>query len=416
MNRGPAALSALVPPTRAGRVYALVALVDSAGTGCYLAGSTIYFLKVAGLSATQVSVGLAIANTAGLLAAVPMGSLATRVGPRRMLVVLQSWRAVWFAVLGFVTGPVAFTLVSVLLLIAERSVSPVTQAVVTAAVGEQDRVHTMAAMRSVRNIGFSVGAASTAPLLALHSAGGYRAVILADVGSFVITALMLVRLRLPAATGFTRKPSPLEFITRFRDWGYLSLAGLNGVLILHVTLLGVALPVWIADDTRVSVAWVSALVLLNTVCAVLLQVPFSKRAERPGGGVVVWRCAAGALTVCCVLLALSGNAAPALGVPLLIGATLALTAGELWQSSAAWEISYRLAPADTRIEYLSVFSLGYAVQEIVGPLLVIGLLAARRADGWVVLALLFLVAGLIVGPAVRWAEKSQASAPAMTVQ
>ncbi len=205
-----AALQALVPPTKAGRTFAFVALVDSMGTGCYLAGATVFFLKVVGLSATAVATGLAIGSAAGFVSVVPLGALMDRYGAHRMLIALQSWRTLWFVALAFTRGPMLFTLVSICLLTAERSISPATQAVVGAAVGDTDRVRTLAAMRSVRNIGFSVGAALTAPLLAFQTTAAYRSVILLDALSFAVSVFMLGRLRLPVAPKAARKRSPLN--------------------------------------------------------------------------------------------------------------------------------------------------------------------------------------------------------------
>jgi len=405
VNSPRTALAALVPPTKTGRTFATVALVDSAGTGCYLEGSTLYFLRTVGLSAGQVALGLAVANIVALLSAVPMGTLISRYDAKRVLLLLQGWRAVWFVALAFADGPVSFTIVSAMLMIAERSVSPVTQAVVTAAIGEADRVTTLAAMRSVRNIGFSCGAAMTAPLLALHSALAYRSIILLDAVSFLGAAMLLARLRLEANPHATPKHSPLEFIARFRNWGSLALAAVDGVLTLHVTLLSIALPVWIADYTRVPVAWLSAFMLINMIGAVLLQVPLSRAVERPGGELVVLRRAGWALALCAVLLMLSYHRPAPLGGALLGGAVLCLTAGELWQAVASWEISYRLAPKERKIEYLSVYGLGFATQEIAGPALVLGLLSVRRGYGLLALAALFIVTTLLARPLLRLADR-----------
>jgi hypothetical protein len=75
-----------------------------------------------------------------------------------------------------------------------------------------------------------------------------------------------------------------------------------------------------------------------------------------------------------VLLALSclvTAAAIGLGVvpavvTLVLGVLL-LTAGELRQSAASWQLSFALAPESERGRYLAVFSLGKAVDRLSGP-------------------------------------------------
>jgi hypothetical protein len=72
-----------------------------------------------------------------------------------------------------------------------------------------------------------------------------------------------------------------------------------------------------------------------------------------------------------------------------VAATLLITAAELWQSTAGWDLSYRFAPADRRAEYLSVFAVGVSAQEILAPLLLLGLVMPAGRVAWVGLALAF---------------------------
>ncbi|MEY9933105.1 MFS family permease [Catenulispora sp. GP43] len=373
------------PGSRAGRAFALVALVDSAGTGLYLAGSTIFFVRVVGMSAGTVGLGLAASGAAGLLCAVPLGTLADRWGARRVLVVLQTWRAVWFVALAFVHGAAAFVAVSVCLGAVERAVSPASQSVVAAAVPGEDRTRTLAFMRSVRNVGFSLGAVATTPLLATHSTAGYRAIILADAGSFIVAAFLLSRLRIDTAPAPVRRGA-LAFIGDFRDWHYLGLAGLNGVLYVHTTVLTVALPLWTARATAAPVEAVPLFVALNTVLAVVGQVPFTKNVDSPDGPVRALTFAGLALIGCSAAMAAAAHAGRSGALVLLVVATVLLTAGELWQSAGSWEVSYRYAPDDRRTEYLAVFGLGAAVQEILGPPLIAVVVVGWGTPGWLALA------------------------------
>lgn len=62
-----------LPATRESKIIALNALVGSVGTGMFLAGSALYFTRFAGLTETQLGVGLALAGIVGLATTVPMG-------------------------------------------------------------------------------------------------------------------------------------------------------------------------------------------------------------------------------------------------------------------------------------------------------------------------------------------------------
>jgi hypothetical protein len=102
-----------------------------------------------------------------------------------------------------------------------------------------------------------------------------------------------------------------------------------------------------------------------------------------------------------VLALLMGRFQVASIAALLAGlATVLLTCGELWQSAGAWQISYALAPRDRHAEHLASFQLGTALQAIVGPAVVVGLVFPSEL-GWLCFALVTAGAGLLVRPAVR---------------
>src|SRR5579862_1336905 len=76
------ALRSLVPESRDERVYLLAALINIYGTGLIITAMTLYAIKVVHLTAARSGLALTIAGLVGLLAAMPMGRLADRRGPR----------------------------------------------------------------------------------------------------------------------------------------------------------------------------------------------------------------------------------------------------------------------------------------------------------------------------------------------
>src|SRR3546814_20003215 len=71
------------------------------GDGTFMTGSAVFFTQVVGLSAAQVGLGLTIAGVAGFLAALPMGKLVDRFGPRRMWALSAAGQAAVFSVWPF---------------------------------------------------------------------------------------------------------------------------------------------------------------------------------------------------------------------------------------------------------------------------------------------------------------------------
>lgn len=111
-----------------------------------------------------------------------------------------------------------------------------------------------------------------------------------------------------------------------------------------MTLLAVAIPTWALEHTDVPRVVLAGLLAVNTVLAVLLQVPASRGTEAVPGAIRAMSRAGIALALCCVLLALTPDLPVALAVGSLVVAVVALTGAELWQSAGGWGSSYALAP------------------------------------------------------------------------
>jgi hypothetical protein len=388
----------VVPRGQAGRRLALAALVDSAGTGMFLTVSAVYFTGQVGLAPAEVGVGLSAAGLAGLVASVPIGVLGDRFGPGRVYVALQLWRGLGYAAYTLVSGFPGFVAVASIIEVGDAALPAIAQAVVGLAVPPEQRVETLAKVRALRNAGFGLGAGLATAVLAQGSRPAFVALVLGTAGAVLLGAALL------SQGGLTRLRTPPVVAHRFgfaSSPPHLAAALLNGILSIHMTLLFVALPLWIAGHTRVPVVLIGPLVALNTVMAVALQARFSIRAGRLGGAVDCMARAGFALAGFGVLALLMGRFQVA-GIAALMAvlATVALTCGELWQSAAGWQISYALSRRDRQTEHLATFQLGTALQAIVGPAVVVGMIFPSEL-GWVCFALVTAGAGLLVRPAVR---------------
>ena len=290
--------------------------------------------------------------------------------------------------------------------IAETATPSLTQAVVASAVDGESRVRNMAILRSTRNAGFSVGALLAAPLIAAGSAAAISVIMFGDALSFVVAALVLARVPLTRVAAVRRRAGFLTVLGSFHDWRYVGLASLNSVLTLHMTILVFGIPLWLIHATSAPAGLVAVLMVLNTVMAVVLQVPFSRHATISGGARRVLRLAGVTLAGCSVAIAAAAYASPGIAAGLLVLATTLMSLGEIWQAAGAWELSYRYADPEREVQYLAVFSLGVAAQDIFGPALVTAAVIGTGAAGWMGLAAVFVVATLLVGPATSALERA----------
>jgi len=397
----------IVPRTGTGRRFALIAMIDSLGTGMFYASAALYFTRVVGLTGVQVGVGLSIAGVVGFLGVVPLGMLADRVRAGRIYVALQLWRAAGFAAYCLVGTFPMFVLIACAIGLADAAVPPISQAVVGAAVSPEDRVGTRAKVRAVRNIGFGAGALLAAAAIQHGSKVFFVALIAGNAASFLIAALLLWRIgvtRLVTVGKSAKGTRP----TIIADARYIAAAVLNGVLSVHMTLLSLALPLWIALHTKVPIATFGILYVLNTAMATLLQARFARPADKLRGAVACAVLAGGSLAAFGVVTQVMGQVhVVVLAIVLAVIAAVLLTFGEMWQSAAGWTISYELARPERRAQYLSTFQMGTAVQAAAAPW-VLTRLVMPNPHGWLIFAGLIGVAGLAMAVVVDLPGRRQA--------
>ncbi|MET0763902.1 MAG: MFS transporter [Blastococcus sp.] len=381
-----------------------IGLIDSVGTGLYLAGAAVYFTEAVGLSPARIGIGLSMAGLLGLLAQGPIGRLADRCGPRRVLLLLNLWRAVWFCGFLLVHDFTAFLIVAAMLGIGEQAAHPVYQALAERVVGPERRVGMMARLRVVYNVGFTAGGALAGVALTVGTTEALNAIMLGNAVSFAVAAALLPRVRLLPVRGSApaRTRSAGRRTRPLRDRRYVAVAAVNGVLSLHMTMLAFAVPLLVTTRTSAPHALVGVLLGVNTLMAVALQIRAVRGTDTVPGSATALRRAGICLGAACGIFAIAPLAGTTfLVVAFLVLGVVALSAGELLQSGGGWGLSYLLAPDWSRAEYLATFNLGTSLQFIAGPaLLAVGVIETGPL-GWAVLGVVLLLAGLAARPLAR---------------
>ncbi len=374
--------------------FAFASLVDAIGTGCFLAGSALFFTGEVGLTAGQVGVGVTLAGLVGLLATPPWGRAADRWGARGIVVVLLLARSLAFALYMLVASFGAFLAVAAFLGMAEKASAPVQQTLLGDMVGAGDRQRALAIVRSTRNVGFAFGALIAASLSSMPALGGYDAIVAVNAATFMVAAVLVATIRAtPTRSSATAREAPGSH--PFRDRRYIALTAVNGVLTLHMSLLSVGLPLWLVEHTSGPAGLVPALLVVNTVLAVVFQVPVADRVRSRRGAARAFALAGTGIAACCLALAFAARVDGVAVVAVALAAMLALTAAELTQAAAGWDLSFRLAPESHRGHYLGVFSLGVTTQTIVAPVLLTGVVFGGGGWGWAALAAAMVAVGLL---------------------
>ncbi|MCL3996064.1 MFS transporter [Streptomyces lavenduligriseus] len=366
--------------------------IDATGGGLFLAGATLFYSRVAGLSAGQIGVGLSVLGIVALAATLPNGLLVDRIGPRHALIVLHVWRGVWCCALAFVHSFWQFLAVLVLLGLAEHAGMPALQAYVGSAFGDTERVGVMARVQVLKNTGFLVGALLAAVAVGSGTDAGYRMLLLGDGLSFFVAAVLMTTVR--NVGGRRRRGERHSPLAPLKNLKFLVLTCCNGVLQLNLSVLVIGMPLWVTRATEAPEAVAPLLIAVNTVIAISLQVPLSRGAETvPGAGRHMLRAGLSFALMCGTLIVASWTPS-ALAATLMVASVVLHTLGEIWHSSGGWGLQFALSPEAERGNYAAAYSLGPTAEGMVGPSLIAGGVVAAGSAGWTALALLFLAAGL----------------------
>jgi MFS family permease len=380
-------------------VLVLNGVVGSTGTGLFLAGSMVFFVRGVGLSPYQIVAGLSVAGVCGLAAAVPTGLLADRIGPQRTLIALYLWRAVAYSLYLVVHDFPSFLLIVCATTVADKASPPISQALVGSVIDGHQRVRTMALVRAAQNVGLSVGAMLAAIALSTDTRFAYDVLALANGASYVVMAVLIRRL--------PRRDDAVEPIRRGRrqrrwpEAPFLVLTGLNGVLALHDTILFVGLPLWITEYTSAPRTVVSVTLVVNTVITALTQVWWTRAVDTPAGARRGMALSGGILASATLAISATTGLNATTTAIVLVAAAVLLTVGENLHSASSWALSFELAPAAARGSYLAVFSLGQSGRDLVGPALVTAAVVNLGWWGWLALAAVLALTGPAAGSAAR---------------
>lgn len=400
----------LIPPAGPARVLAVAQLADSVGLGGYLVSAALYFTTIAGLTPTEMGLGLSVGWGIGMLAGTPLGHLADRAGPRRIGVLLAVVTGLAVGSFLVVRSLPVFLVAACVFAAGQSGLTAARQALLAALVEPEQRTKVRAHLQSVTNAGLALGSALGGIALYVGTTAAYVTVFAAAAVTYGLSALVLLRLPPVAPTPAGPEGEPRLAVLRDRPYAVVSL--LNMILLLQLPMLSIAVPLWIVLHTAAPAWTISALLVLNMLAVTVFQVRVARvvrdlttasRAVRISGLLLLLSCG--------VFAASSAGGLAWVAVVVLLIAVGLQVFGEMLLSSGAWEISFGLAPDGKHGQYQGFFGSGLAAARAIGPLLLTALLITWGTPGWLVLGAVFLAAGAAMAPAVRWAERSRVTTP-----
>lgn len=401
------ALTALVPEPGPRRVYALSMLINTFGFGLIMAATALYATRVVHLSTGQVGLAMTIAGLVGLLAAIPIGDLADRRGPRetvRVVMLVQCLAAVCYLFIRNFAGFVVVATVDMLSINAALAAD----GALLRRVGGQDAAAFRASTQAIVNVGISLGAVGCGVAVQIDTPDAYRALFIVNALTFLAGFVILKRLP---------RYEPLPKPQAGPRWGaltdkpFVAYTALAGAMFIQYFVIIFMLPLWILDHTHAPRWSISLFLLINTILIVLFQVRVGRNVKtiRQGGAAV--RRAGMIFLFSCSAMGLASGLPGWAALLLLAGAVALHTYGELWHSSGSFALDFGLAPAHAQGQYQGLAGIGTGAGQAAAPVLLIGVGLSLGRAGWIGLGACFALISLTAPAIARWGERTRPAAP-----
>ena len=392
----------LLPPTAPQRAMVLANFVNYLGNGLFNSAAVLYFTLVVHLGARQVGLGLTVAGLVGLAAGIPAGALADRRGPHGITVATLGIQAAATAAFLTIHSVVAFTLVACVDRIG-ASANYASRGALIGRVGGANPTAFRGRLRAFGNAGVMFGTLGAGLAIASGTHAAYAALMTADALSFVVCALIL--LRVPS---YPPRPRPAEHDgwNVLADRPFITFAALDGAMGLQYQVVSLLLPLWIVFHTRAPHWTVAAAFAINSGVCVLLQTRIGAGVTGVREGGRALRHAGLTFLASCPLFAVAADVPGGLAPVVILAAIGVHGIGEIWQSSANIALGFGLAPEHAQGRYQGTLGLGFDAGQALAPALLTTVVLGLGQTGWLALGLFFAALGTL-GPAVtEWAERT----------
>jgi MFS family permease len=395
------------PPSPLARGLAAQSLLFALGQGTFMTGSAVFFTKIVGLSAAQVGLGLTFAGIAAFLAALPMGTLVDRFGPKRMWAVSAIGQAAMFAVWPFIHDFKGYVAMAVGMEVVGALGGAAHGAYTIGVLPPDERVKSRAYMYSALNVGFTLGSLIGGVALAFHSDNVLHAVPWFTAVVFLVNAVAINRL--PRAARDNRTPDDRKVKVAgpgpLRNVGWLLTMFFSGIFWTNQVLLNIVIPLWLVEETDAPRVLLAFLFGTNTVMCIFLPMVAARGVEDVPTALRAVRVSSTFFVVSCLITLATHDTVGWVTIALVWLGHVTVTGAELYLSAATWSFEAELMDPRQRGAYQGAAELTGTLGRVWAPAVYTFLAMNWGAAGWLVIAGIVAVATVAIHPSTRLARR-----------
>ncbi|MBB6626051.1 MFS transporter [Nocardioides sp. KIGAM211] len=394
------------PSPLAGRLAAQ-SLLFALGEGTFMTGSAVFFTQIVGLSAAQVGLGLTFAGAASFVAALPMGKLVDRFGPKKMWALSATGQAAMFALWPFITDFRGYVLMAVGMEVIGSLGNAAHGAYTIDVLPPDQRVRSRAYMYSALNAGFTIGSMLGGIALAFDSNDVLHAIPWFTALVFLVNALAIVRL--PRASHDDRTPESRKVKIPgpgpLRNPGWLLTEFFGGVFWTNQVLLNIVIPLWLVQETDAPRVLLAFLFGTNTVMCIFLPMAAARGVHDVPTALRAVRVSACFFVLSCLITLATHDTVGWVTIALVWLGHVTVTGAELYLSAASWSFEAELMDPRQRGAYQGASELSGTLGRVWAPALYTFLAMEWGAAGWLLIAAIIVVATIGIHPSTRMARR-----------
>ncbi|MET9786261.1 MFS transporter [Streptomyces canus] len=380
-------------PSRPQQILLFALLINATGSGLYVASAPVYLTREAGLSDYQAGLGFTIGSGIALALMAHFGYICDRVGAKRTYILSCLFYAVGMVAFANIHGMLEFTLVATATGITSGT-SSVARPALVRQMSEGNLRWFGLRNRVVNNFGMGLGAIGAIAALKVDNRFAFQVIYLANAASFVICAAIVMLAVKAASAMVVARPVSRKWVA-IRDRQFIRGTVLNGIIALQYPLLTFAMPLW-AINTIGAPPWVSSgYVLLNTACIVVIQSRLSRGIKSLLSAGKAMRRSGLIFTVNVILVGMAPLLPSAVAAVILVLSVIVHSVGESLHAAASQEVYYGMATNESQAEYAGVFWIGQGLALTIGPTLLAFTCLGMGTPGWLLLAAVFLLTGIL---------------------